>query len=164
MEVSDDEIESFLAASGRATRFLGVFSPDRQCAGDERIVNRVLRRRNCSFIVHFADDDDDGSGHYVCIVKKPTHVLYLDSLGTSQLARGDVRVRALLQRIGLPVFANRRAVQHAASRSCWLFVVLFVMLFDGDGDGERLHFDVNDLSSNDARAMAYVRALLTSSQ
>lgn len=156
-EASDEDIETFLAGSGRANRFLGVFSPRRMCAGDAAVLHEAIRRPCCSFIVHFDQ-------HYVCVIKKPSHVLYLDSLGEG-VRNADVR--RLLLRLGLPVFVNRLTIQDDGSKRCWLFAVLFVLLFNGDDDdggGDKgqlkLNFDAIDLLSNESTAIMYIRCML----
>lgn len=145
----DERIESVLA--GRTRLFLGVCSSERMCVGDERIKREALLRPNCSLIVHF-------NNHYACVIKRETHILYLDSLSSKRLPQ---QVRKLLTGFKLPVFHNKRILQDRKSVNCALYCILFVLLFDGaTRRGLSLKWSKDRLADNDLMACQYIKQLL----
>ena len=148
----DKAVSDHHRRKGNTVPYVGTFSAD-QIPSPRR-----LGRRFCMIVNLQRSDDISGeTGHFVTLVCFPDYTLYIDSFGMG-CDQEDVVQFARARKV--PLFLNRRAIQHEKSVFCGMFCILFCLYHHIDPIW-RLHFTpVRSIHSNEAACMNYVNKLL----
>lgn len=147
--LSADYIKSLLRKAGsRASLFVDIFPLDKL---RESLLERdEFKREAFTMIVHF-------DWHFVTIVKRAKYILYIDTLNM----KVNQAIVKFLSHLNLPIFPNRRIIQHESSELCGLMCFLMVMYYDREEQNFTLSFDKKDLIFNDELTMEYITRLLS---
>ena len=150
-----DEANSDLhRREGNTLPYVGTFSADQIPS-----LRRRRRQRFCMIVNLQRSDDVLGeTGHFVTLVGFPDYTLYIDSFGMGCTQKDVVK---FVQARNVPLFRNRRAIQHDRSVFCGMFCILFCLYHHLDPPW-RLHFTpVRGIHSNEVACMNYVNKLLS---
>ena len=150
MGLTNIEISRYLYA--RTLDFRGVFSADNI---DQSL---ATEKDGYSIICNLSKVSEKGT-HFVCIIGRPTYMIYIDSLG---LPCRSESIAAFLKSTARSLFYNTRTIQDPLSPFCGFYCILFTLLFDS-GMPNKIGSVVftSDYANNDRKCIDYISQLVT---
>ena len=121
MALSNLQIENFLRRY--TTNFQGVFSCD-------NIPKKVERVTNFSIVLNLSKENELGT-HFITVLKFPTEIWYIDSLG---LWCENHHILKFLNLFKTKIYFNKRQLQSLTSNKCGFYCILFCLHFDHPSD------------------------------
>lgn len=99
-------------------------------------------------------------GHFIAIIGRPSHVLYIDSFGRMC---DNQKIKSFLLACNRPIYTNTRVLQDLNSVYCGIYALLFCKYFDIPNVSPRkqLTFVDKDLVKNDKLCMSHLNYLLS---
>lgn len=133
--------------------FKGVYAAD-------KIPRKLAGVGNFIIVVNLGEVTDiRGSlpvGHFVTIVTRPGHILYIDPYGTPC---NQPRVLRFLELCGRRVVQNVKQIQDFTSNWCGMYAILFANYFDRKKPPMKMRFGSKNLKRNDYMCSVYLQKL-----
>jgi len=130
-------------------------------ASDTVEVTRLKRKKHFIFICNLSKASEKGT-HFVCVVGKPTSIIYIDSLGLN--VNMSPILHEQLRLIDRPISCLvDTPIQSQDSLFCGFYCIFFACLFDINrfpNASGLLLFDKTDRQNNDAICTSNLKTLI----
>lgn len=120
------------------------------CFSCDNISENICSLKYASLIVNLSNSYESGT-HFITIILKPQHVIYLDSFGKP--CQNDL-IYEFMRKCNRPIIMNDLCIQHVLSNYCGFFCMALCLYHDSERDFY-LNYS-NNLIENDVLSVLYV--------